>query len=133
MTNRISCGTELKQSSYLFLSTLGNAAFPSAGTTNLHIDMSDAVNVMVSHLSYLGDHLVTKALKGSTSHPLPYSAILSFYKRTSISFKQEVLLPKLPVSLCIHLKTRLNMYVLLQVYVGVPFDEEYGGQERRGN
>lgn len=26
----------------------GNAAFPSAGTTNLHIDMSDAVNVMVS-------------------------------------------------------------------------------------
>ncbi|XP_028390923.1 uncharacterized protein LOC114515808 isoform X2 [Dendronephthya gigantea] len=25
----------------------GNAAFPSAGTTNLHVDMSDAVNVMV--------------------------------------------------------------------------------------
>ena len=26
----------------------GNAAHKSAGTTNLHIDMSDAVNVMVS-------------------------------------------------------------------------------------
>lgn len=31
----------------LLLLLSGNAAFPSAGTTNLHIDMSDAVNVMV--------------------------------------------------------------------------------------
>ena len=33
-------------SDHLFI-VIGNAAFPSAGTTNLHIDMSDAVNVMV--------------------------------------------------------------------------------------
>ena len=35
----------LERDSVLFF--LGSAAYPSEGTTNLHLDMSDAVNVLV--------------------------------------------------------------------------------------
>lgn len=31
----------------LYYYSTGSAAFPTEGTTNLHIDMSDAVNIMV--------------------------------------------------------------------------------------
>lgn len=38
---------------YLRFLLLGSAACPKEGTTNLHLDMSDAVNIMVSNMSLL--------------------------------------------------------------------------------
>ena len=57
---------------------LGNAAFPSAGTTNLHIDMSDAVNVMVRPT-------LDKFMQSVKRFPLVVELLLNFYKETSLN------------------------------------------------
>ena len=51
---------------------IGNAAFPSAGTTNLHIDMSDAVNVMVRPT-------LDKFMQSVKRFPLVIELLLNFY------------------------------------------------------